>query len=90
MRKMVQDYLLGGVSSELSTHQIIFGYSDSNIIYMTADSEYLDGGLSGFLDDYITPIFSETYNRNTIQYKSEVETSKIKSINGLPFLNKKD
>jgi len=57
---------------------------------MTADSEYLDGGLSGFLDDYITPIFSETYNRNTIQYESEVETSKIKSINGLPFLNKKD
>lgn len=63
---MVQNYLLGGVNSELTTDQIIFGYSDSNVLHLTDDSEYLEGSLVGFLDPFITPIFTETYNRNTI------------------------
>jgi hypothetical protein len=63
---MVQNYLFGGVSRELTTEKIIFGYPDSNVLHMSDDSEYLKGGPFGFLDHYITPIFSETMNRNTI------------------------
>ena len=91
MRIMVQDYLLGGASSKLTTEQIIFGYSDSNVLHLSDDNSYLDGSLVGFLDSYITPIFSETFNHNEIEYESgSNSTGKIKSINGLPFLNKKD
>ena len=57
---------------------------------MSDESEYLEGSLVGFLDHFITPIFAEQYNRNYILYESDHETSKIKSINGLPFLNKRD
>jgi hypothetical protein len=91
IRKMVQNYLFGGVDSELSPDEMLFGYTDSNVLHLSEESNYLNSSLSGFLDPFITPILPENLNRNTIQYETgEGVTGKIKSINGRPYLNKKD